>query len=58
VGVVLSLTLAHWLDRPDAVAFYLVGASVMGVSVGAPGRASWILGGALVIALGIVLELA
>jgi hypothetical protein len=58
VGVVLSLTLAHWLDRPDPVAFYLVGASVMGVSVGAPGRATWILGGALVIALGIVVELA
>jgi hypothetical protein len=35
-----------------------VGASVMGVSAGAPGRASWILGGALVIGLGVVLELA
>jgi hypothetical protein len=58
LGVVLSLTLAHWLDRPDPVAFYLVGASVMGVSAGAPGRTSWILGGALVIGVGIVLELA
>jgi len=58
VGVLLALTLAHWLDRPDPVAFYLVGASVMGVSVGAPGRTSWILGGAFVIGLGVVLELA
>lgn len=58
VGVLVALALAHWLDRPDPVAFYLVGASVMGVSAGAPGRTSWILGGALVIGLGIVLELA
>jgi hypothetical protein len=58
VGVLLALTLAHWLDRPDPIAFYLVGASLMGLSAGAAGRTSWILGGALVIALGVVLELA